>query len=276
MRLGKGPTRSARPPVKGGGTLFARDDEELAVIPEILTRLADGAVLAPLAGLLVGVLLSLSPVSLPGVAAAVATFSPGRVLPTGERTHLRLIQAFPTVLAFVVGMDGVLAVAGYLFVEVTVALTRASVALHLFAAAVLGIVGLRLLLRRTSLCARARSIPPKPHHAFVFGLVFAFTGCPACGPIVVGLGSAAALTAGPGTALLTIGAFVLGRTVALVAAAGVGSRLLPAGVSDVRWARLDLLAGVLFVVAAGFYLFRVLNGDVTTILPGEPGGDLPG
>jgi cytochrome c biogenesis protein CcdA len=246
------------------------------VIPEILAGLADGAVLAPLAGLLVGVLLSLSPVSLPGVAASVATFSPGRLLRTGERTHLPLARAFPTVLAFVVGMDGVLAVAGYLFVELTVAFTRASVALHLLAAGLLGTLGLRLLLRRASLCARARSIPPRPHQAFVFGLVFAFTGCPGCGPIVVGLGSAAALTAGPGTALLAIGAFVLGRAATLVAAAGVGSRLLPVGVSDIRWARLDLVAGVLFLVAAGFYLFRVVNGDVTTILPGEPGGTLPG
>lgn len=31
----------------------------------------------------------------------------------------------------------------------------------------------------------------------------------------------------------------------------------------------------LFVTGAGYYLFRVLSGAVTTALPGEPGGPLP-
>lgn len=245
------------------------------MIPTLVARMADGQLFAPLVGLGVGVLLSLSPVSLPGVAAAVATYSPGRLDLDGQRIRVPLSDSFPTVFAFVLGMDGILAVAGYLFVEVTVALTRASVALHVLAAALLGAVGLRLLLRCSSLCSRATAIPPRPAEAFVFGLVFAFTGCPGCGPIVIGLGSAAALVAGPVTTLAVIAAFVVGRTLALLAAAGLGARLLPTGFSELRWARLDLLAGALFVLAAGFYLYRVLNGDVTTALPGEPGGTLP-
>lgn len=58
---------------------------------------------------------------------------------------------------------------------------------------------------------------------------------------------------------------VIGRT-EIVAASGVWSRLLPARVSDIHWihwARLDIVAGVLFLVAAGCCLFRVLKGDVT-------------
>lgn len=110
----------------------------------------------------------------------------------------------------------------------------------------------------------------------MFGIVFSFTGRPGCGPIVVGLSSVAALVVGPAMTLAVITAFLVGRTLTLAAVAGLGSRLLPTGTSELRWARLDLLAGALFVVAGGFYLWRVLSGDVTTVLPGEPGGTLPG
>jgi hypothetical protein len=105
-------------------------------------------------------------------------------------------------------------------------------------------------------------------------MVFAVTGCPGCGPIAIGVGAAAALVGGPLYALAVISAFVAGRAAVLLATATVGARLLPTG-DDVRWARLDLVVGVLFVAAAVYYLYRVLSGDVITALPGEPGGGLP-
>ena len=246
------------------------------MIQDQLTALGEGHLWAPLGGLVIGMLLSLSPVSLPGLAAAIATFSPGRVGTDGIRSHVPLRQSIPAVLAFVAGMDGVFALFGYLFVQVTVALTRASVAFHVVAGFLLLLVGVRLLSGRGSLCSRATVIPPTPGRAFAFGMLFSVTGCPGCGPIVVGLGSAAALLAGPLPALLAIAAFVLGRSVVLVAAASLGSRLLPTA-RDLTWRRLDLLVGLLFIIAGGYYLYRVLVGDVTTLLPGEPGsGLLPG
>jgi cytochrome c biogenesis protein CcdA len=94
------------------------------------------------------------------------------------------------------------------------------------------------------------------------------------GPIVISLGAATALVAGPGYALVVLGAFVAGRAVTLLATVGLGARLLPSGAAGggLAWRRLDLVVGVLFVAAGAYYLFRVLNGDVTTSLPGEPGG----
>lgn len=247
------------------------------MIESLLADLADGRVVAPLGGLLVGVLLSLSPLSLPGVAAAVATVSPGRVNAQGLRERLPLRQIVPVVVAFVVGMDGVLAVLGYVFVQVTVAFTRASVALHLVAAGLLAIVGLRLLVGRHSLCSRAQAIPPRPADAFLFGLLFSVTGCPGCAPIVIALATTATLLAGPVPALLALVAFVAGRSLVLVAAGRLGSRLLPVGDVGPTWRRLDVLAGLLFTVAASYYVFRVAAGDVTTLVPGEPGsGVLPG
>ncbi len=246
------------------------------MIQDQLTALAEGQVWAPLGGLLIGMLLSLSPVSLPGVAAALATFSPGRVATDGTRSHVPLRQSVPAVVAFVAGMDGIFALFGYLFVQVTIALTRASVALHVVAGALLLLAGARLVFGRGSLCARANAIPPTPGRAFTFGMLFSVTGCPGCGPIVVGLSSATALLAGPLPALLALAAFVLGRSLVLVSAASLGSRLLPTA-GDLTWRRLDLLVGLLFLVAGGYYLYRVRAGEVTTLLPGEPGsGLLPG
>lgn len=61
----------------------------------------------------------------------------------------------------------------------------------------------------------------------------------------------------------------------LLATAGVGARLLPAA-GGAAFRRLDLIVGTLFLLAAAYYLFRVVNGDVSTQLPGEPGsGILP-
>jgi cytochrome c biogenesis protein CcdA len=246
------------------------------VIEQLIAKVAEGTVLAPVFGFVVGALLGVSPVALPSVPVVISTLAPGRFTPGGERERLSLLRAAPSVLAFVVGMDGVLGLLGYAFVQVTVAFTRASLALHLVAAVVLGTLGLRLLLRRTSLCGRAQALPPRPREALAFGTLFAVTGCPACGPVAIGMGAAAALVAGPLYALVVLGAFVLGRTVVLLATAAAAARLLPRGTSLVPWRRLDLIVGALFVAASAYYLYRVFHGDVSTKLPGEPGsGILP-
>jgi cytochrome c biogenesis protein CcdA len=244
------------------------------VIDSLIARLAEGTVLAPLVAFGVGVLLSLSPLALPSLSVVVSAVAPRSVDAAGRRRRLHLVQATPAVVAFVLGMDGALGLAGYFVVELTEALTRTSVLLHLVAAAVLAVLGARLVLRRTSLCHRAGTLPPTPGKAFLFGTVFAVGGCPACGPIVISLGAATALVAGPVYALVVLAAFVAGRAVSLLATAGLGARLLSAGRERISWHRLDLAVGVAFLVASAFYVYRVVNGDVSTKLPGEPGSGL--
>lgn len=245
------------------------------MVEDLIARIPEAAVLAPLLGLVAGALLSLSPVSLPSVPVVVSALAPGRISASGERERRPLLPALPSVLAFVMGMDGILGIVGVAIIQVAEFLTRAAVVLHLLSAALLAIVGLRLLLRCTSLCNRARALPPNPSEAFIFGIVFAVTGCPACGPIAIGVGAAAALVGGPALAFGVVGAFVLGRAVVLLLTAAVGARLLPSGTSDVPWRRLDVLVGALFLLAAAYYLYRVASGAVVTQLPGEPGGPLP-
>lgn len=244
------------------------------MIESLTAQLADGATLAPLLAFAIGALLSLSPIALPSVPAVVSVLAPGRFDAEGERQTLPLTKAIPVIVAFVVGMDGVIGLLGYVFVEVTTFFARAAIVLHVLAATLLGGLGLRLLLRRTTLCDRARSIPPRPLPALAYGVVFAVTGCPACGPIAIGIGAAAAIVAGPLYALVILGAFVVGRAAVLVATAVIGARLLPTGTAAVPWRRLDLVVGVLFLAAAAYYVFRIVSGDVTTKLPGEPGSGL--
>jgi cytochrome c biogenesis protein CcdA len=245
------------------------------VVENLIARIPDAAVLAPLLGLLAGALLSLSPVSLPSIPVVVSALAPGMLSETGERHRRPLLPAFPAVLAFVAGMDGVLGILGLTIIQVAELLTRAAIVLHLLSAGLLAILGLRLLLRRTSLCGRTGALPPTPSEAFLFGVVFAVTGCPACGPIAIGVGAAAALVGGPALAFGVVGAFVLGRAVVLLLTAAVGARLLPVGTDAVPWRRLDVIVGALFLLAAAYYLYRVASGAVITQLPGEPGGPLP-
>ena len=249
------------------------------MIEDLVARIPDTAGLAPLLAFLAGALLSVSPVALPSLPVVVSAVAPASrpaadAVPA-EPVRWPLLRAAPAVFAFVAGMDGVLGVAAMAIVELAEFLTRAAIMLHLVSAILLAAAGLRLLLRRTSLCRRAGALPPAPSEAFVFGMVFAVTGCPACGPIAIGVGTAAAAVAGPGLAFGVVAAFLVGRTVVLLAAAAAGARLVPTTPEPGLWRRLDLVVGALFVTGAGYYLVRVLSGAVTTALPGEPGGPLP-
>lgn len=242
------------------------------MVETLIARLAEGSLLGPLLGLLVGGLLGLSPIALPTIPAVLATVSRGYVYESGYRLRAPVGQAFPSILAFTAGMNGVLGLAGYAFVTVTVALARAAVALHVFAAAAMLVLGLRLLTRKSSVCGRPGAIPPEPGRAFLYGIGFSIGGCPGCGPVALAVGSAAAAVAGPIYGLAIIGTFILGHALVLLAAAAVGSRLLPDG--QISWLRLDLVVGVMLLLGAGYYIFRIFNGDVTTLLPGEPGSTI--
>lgn len=236
--------------------------------------LGAGTAAGPLLGFAIGVLLGLSPIALPTIPAVVGTLAPGRLDEGGVRSSVRWLRMFPSLFAFTFGMNGVLGMIGYVFTSVTVALARSSVVLYALSALVLGVTGLRLLTRRTSLCKRAEAIPPRPLPALMYGIAFSITGCPGCGPVALGLGSVAALLGGPLYGLLIIVMFVAGHATVLMAAAIAGSRLLPQGTNRIPWPRLDVAVGVMFVLAAAFYVYQLASGQVTTKLPGEPGSGL--
>lgn len=152
------------------------------MIDSLIAHLSEGTVLAPLVAFAVGALLSLSPVALPSTSVVVSALIPAGLGPDGRRAPVPLLRTAPSVVAFVVGMDGLLGLVGYLFVEVTEAFTRASVALHLGAAALLAVLGLRLLFRRASLCRRAGTLPPRPARRSSSGPSSPWAAVPPAGP----------------------------------------------------------------------------------------------
>lgn len=240
----------------------------------VLDQIPDAALLAPLLALLAGALLTVSPIALPSVPVVVSAVAPGTITEGGRRSE-PLLRSAPSVLAFVAGMDGMLGIFGAVIIELSDFLTRAGIILHLTSAALLGTLGLRLLLRRSSLCQRAGTLPPNPVEAFTFGVFFGVAGCPACAPIAIGVGAAAGIVAGPAIAFAVIAAFVVGRAASLLVLAAVGARFLPTDTDQAGWRRVDLVIGWIFMVIAAYYLYRVLSGAVVTSLPGEPGGGLP-
>ena len=244
------------------------------MLDAVLDQIPDAALLAPLLALLAGALLTVSPIALPSVPVVVSAVAPGAITDEGRRTE-PLLRSAPSVFAFVAGMDGLLGVFGAVIIELSDFLTRAGIVLHLTSASLLATLGLRLLLRRASLCQRAGTLPPHPAEAFTFGVFFGVAGCPACAPIAIGVGAAAGIVAGPGIAFAVIVAFVVGRAASLIAIAAVGARFLPTDTDRSGWRRVDLVIGWVFLAIAAYYLWRVLSGAVVTSLPGEPGGGLP-
>lgn len=250
-----------------------------APIDWVLARADFETTAAPLLALVAGMALTLSPISWPSVPAVVSLVTPasrsgtadGLVPEFGEQPPpIGRVRAALVVLGFVVGMDGVLAGLGAVAVSVTDLLVRGGVVLSLVAAALLAVVGVRLLTRRGSLCSRTLVLPPHPLRAVTAGTAFAVIGCPGCAPIAIGIGGAAAASGSVVVSMLAITGFTLGRWVTLYASALLGGRLLGTP-GAAAWRRLDVVVGVLFVVGAAYYLLRVLVGAVVTVPAGTPG-----
>lgn len=240
-----------------------------AALDAAFAQVASSPVWAAVFGVAAGVVLGLSPVALPALPAVATVMSP-RLRP--QAAPLRdVVRAAPVLTAFVVGMDVPLAVLGYYLSALSVALTRASVVLGLLTAALLTVAGLRMLLRSHDACVAPRRLPLHPMDALAYGVVFGVTACSACAPLLLGLGSAVALTGGAATALVVLVFFVAGRTAVLLAAAALGGRLLsrPGGVRS-----FDVVVGVALLLAAAYYVYLVATGRISSILPGEPGATL--
>lgn len=239
---------------------------------EVLTAgIENAGWLAPLLGALAGVALTLTPVSWPSVPAVVALVGPARAAARDDGpAAVSGPRGFAVVLGFVIGMDGVIATMSATFLGVLVLLTRAAVVLTVVAVVLLTYVGLRLLLAQgPAVCRRIDRLPPDPLRAVSAGLAFSVTGCPGCAPVAAAVGTAAA-AAGPFVSLLVVAAFVLGRAGTLYAAAAAGGHwLTPADPRKAR--RVDVVIAVVLLLSAAYYAWRLLDGQVLTILPGESG-----
>lgn len=237
---------------------------------ELLTaQIEQAGLLAPLLGLLVGVVLTLTPLAWPSVPAVVALVGPARAAAREDRpAAVSGLRGFAVVLGFVIGMDGVVATLSAAFLGVLVLLTRAAVVLTVVAIVLLTVVGVRLLRAEApTVCRRLDALPPDPLRAVSAGVVFSVSGCPGCAPVAAAVGAAAAV-AGPLVSMLVVAAFVVGRAATLYLAAAAGGRwLLPD--DPVRARRLDRVLAVVLLLSAAYYAYRLASGQVFTTLPGE-------
>jgi cytochrome c biogenesis protein CcdA len=226
---------------------------------------------APLVALLAGVVLTISPLSWASIPAAVALVAPSRAAArVGGEAALGRMRAAAVLGGFVLGMDGVLVVLTTVSVGALIAVTRSAQWLSLVSVTAL-IAAAVLLLRGDGqvLCRRLEAMPPDPLRAVSAGFVFSLTGCPGCAPVVVSLGAAAAST----SALLSpvaIAAFLLGRALSLYVVAASGGRWLASGdVGRVR--QVDRVIALVLLLAAAYTTYRLVVGDVTTVVPGDEG-----
>ena len=243
----------------------------LNLVDLLTLRVEQAGLLAPLLGALAGIALTLTPIAWPSLPAVVALVAPARAAAReGRPAAVSGPRGFAVVLGFVIGMDGVVATLSAAFVSVLVVLTRAAAVLNVVAVVLLTYVAVRLL--RASgpvLCRRLDALPPDPLRAVSAGVAFSVSGCPGCAPVAAAVGAAAA-AAGAWVSLLVVIAFVVGRAATLYAAAAAGGRwLVP---DDPRAARrVDVALAVVLLVSAGYYAWRLVDGQVVTTLPGEPG-----
>ena len=246
----------------------------LSPVEFLTASIEDAGLVAPLLGALVGAALTLTPVSWPSVPAVVALVGPARAAAREDRAAaVSGPRGFVVVLGFVIGMDGVIATLSTAFIGVLVLLTRAAIVLTVIAVVLLTYVGLRLLFAQDpAVCRRLDALPPDPLRAVSAGVAFSVSGCPGCAPVAAAVGTAAA-AAGPLMSLLVVAAFVVGRAATLYAAAAAGGRWLTP--DDPRRARrVDVAIAVVLLLSAAYYTWRLFDGQVLTILPGE-GGLLP-
>lgn len=240
-----------------------------ALVDLLTAQIEQAGLLAPMLGLLVGVVLTLTPLAWPSIPAVVALVGPARAAAReGRSAAVSRPRGFAVVLGFVIGMDGVIATLSAAFLGVLVLLTRAAVVLTVVAIVLLTVVAVRLLRADSpAVCRRLDALPPDPLRAVSAGVVFSVSGCPGCAPVSAAVGAAAAV-AGPFVSMLVVAAFVLGRAATLYVAAAAGGRWLLPG-DPIRSRRVDQALAAVLLLSAAYYAYRLATGQVFTTLPGE-------
>jgi cytochrome c-type biogenesis protein len=209
-----------------------------------------------LAGLLVGI----APSSFPLIA-ITSGFGAASVADGGGRRHRGLWLA----LAFVLGIVTVDTALGALFGLAGFGIMRVIAPMlapaYAVLAALLAFIGLALL---RAIRVRVPALTPSPRvpstfiGAYLLGLPFGLSSCPACTPILLPVLGAAAFSADPVLGAVLMFSFGVGRGVPVVIAgevAGTLKRLLKSWIL-VEW--VERIGGVLFLVAAAYFAYRAV------------------
>lgn len=229
------------------------DPESLVATIGSLTPLAVASMV--LAGLLVGV----APSSFPLISVSAG-------LGAASESVVGQSRAVWLALGFVLGIVTVDAALGAIFGFVGFAAMRAIA--HLLApafgmlAALLGFIGLALLrvVRvRLPVLTPAPRLPSTFLQAYLLGLPFGLSSCPACTPLLLPVLATAAFSADPLLGAVLMLAFGAGRGVPVVAAGAASGMLRRLLHSWIIVERFERAAGILFLTAAGYFAFQALR-----------------
>lgn len=232
---------------------------------QLLDQVADATPLAFLLVILAGLTMGVAPSSLP-LFSVVAGWVAGRGS-THEAPRPTILASLVLTAGFVLGIASVDAVMGAIFALVGYGAIRAfaanAVIMNFLVAGLLVVIGLALLrLIRIRLPVLRPSAKPAQSFvgAYLLGIPFGLSTCPACTPMVLPILGAAAVTGNPllGAALLFV--FGLARGVPLIlAGTAVG------GLTQVRrlssWVpKFERAGGMLLLLAAAYFLYQGVAG----------------
>lgn len=233
------------------------------MLPNVELLLANIGTLTPLAvaGVaFVGLLVGVAPSSFPLISIA-SGFGAGFDQASDHGRHRGLWLS----LGFVVGMVTVDTALGALFGLAGFAVMRAIAPLLAPAFAVMaavlvfiGLALLRVVRVRIPVLTPAPRMPSTFLGAYLLGLPFGLSSCPACTPLLLPVLGAAALAADPLLGAVLMFSFGVGRGVPVVVAGevtGTLRRLLRSWVV-VEW--FERAGGVLFLIAALYFAYQAL------------------
>ncbi len=203
-----------------------------------------------------GLLIGVSPGSLPlmGVVVGFASDEDAEVgRARGFRLALGFVLGIATVDAAIGGLFGALGFAVIAFLARYLALTNLVIAVMLL---LIGLALLRKIRARFRLLRPVLKRAETPLGAYLLGVPFGLSTCPACTPLLLPVLGAAATTGSPaiGAALLFTFGIARGLPILIVGTAAGAVRSVT---SMARWIpAIERIAGIVLLTGAAYFLFR--------------------
>ena len=231
------------------------------MFPDVRSLLENIATLTPLAVAsvgLVGIVVGIAPSSFPMISIA-SGLGAGADSGADHGGHRGLWLSLGFVLG-IVTVDTVLGalfgLAGFAVMGVILPWLAPTYALMAAVLAFIGLALLRVVRVRIPVLTPAPRIPTTFAAAYLLGLPFGLTSCPACTPLLLPVLGAAALGADPLLGAVLMLSFGVGRGVPVVIAGGVTGTLKRLLRSWILVERFERVGGVLFLLAAVYFAYQ--------------------
>ena len=233
------------------------------MLPDIEPLLGNIGTLTPLAVAsvaLVGLLVGIAPSSLPliSIASGLGAGSEsvaGRLRHRGMWLSLGFVMGIVTVDA---GLGALFGLAGFAVMGAIMPWLAPTFAVMAAVLAFIGLALLRAVRVRIPVLAPTPRIPSTFASAYLLGLPFGLSSCPACTPLLLPVLGAAALGADPLLGAVLMLSFGVGRGVPVVIAGGVTGTLKRQLRSWILVERFERIGGVLFLLAAAWFAYQAL------------------